>query len=90
MIDSMKRILIWTEAEVRGLAKACGLSCILTEVDARGAVTRELGLDVGGNVVHRHPGKPTRAPHGLFDLTNIAPSDETEIELAEFNRLWAN
>lgn len=86
----MKRILIWTEAEVRGLVKAWGLSRILTEVDERGAVTRELGFDVGGNVVHRHPGQPTRAKQGLFDFTNIAPSEETEMELMEFDRLWAN
>lgn len=75
---------------MRGLAKAWGLSRILTEVDEHGAVTRELGFDVGGNVVHRHPGQPTRAKHGVFYVTNIAPSEETEMELAEFDRLWAN
>lgn len=73
-----------------GLVKLYGLSRILTEVDEHGAVTRELSFDVGGNVVHRHPGQPTRAKHGLFDLTNIAPSEETEMELVEFDRLWAN
>jgi hypothetical protein len=88
MMFVMRRILIWTEAEVIGLAETWGLSRILTEVDETGAVTRELGFDGPGNVVHRHPGQPTRTQYGVFDLANIAPSEQTEMELAEFDRLW--
>jgi hypothetical protein len=84
----MRRILIWTEAEIGGLADAWGLSRILTEVDEQGAVTRELGYDKSGNAVHRHPGEPTRAAHGVFDIPEIAPSKATDMEPAEFDRLW--
>lgn len=85
----MRRILIWTEAEITGLADAWGLSRILTEVDEQGTVTRELGYDEGGNAVHRHPGEPTRAKHGVFDLAEIAPTTATDMEPAEFDRLWS-
>ena len=85
----MRRILSWTETDLTGLAETWGLSCILTEVDERGAVTRELGFDVHGKVIHRHPGEPTRAKYGVFDLANIAPSDTTDMDPAEFDRLWS-
>jgi hypothetical protein len=88
MNDVMRRILVWTEAEVTGLAATWGLSRVMTEIDERGVVTRELGIDVGGNVVHRFPGGPTRAKHGVFDLAIIPPSEETEIGLADFDSLW--
>ena len=84
----MTRILIWTEADIDGLANATGLSHILTEVDENGVVTRELGFDVEGKVIHRHPGNPTCAKYGLFDLAKIAPSDRTEMDANEFERLW--
>jgi hypothetical protein len=80
---------MWTETDLTGLAQTWGLSRILTEVDEQGAVTRELGFDVDGNVIHRHPGEPTRAKYGVFDLANIAPGDTTEMDPAEFDRLWS-
>ena len=55
----MGRILVWTEADITGLADAWGLSRILTEVDEEGFVTRELGFNDEGKVVHWHPGEPT-------------------------------
>lgn len=85
----MQRILIWIEAEVIGFADAWGLSRILAEVDEHGTITRELGFDLSGNIVHRHLGQLTRANRGVFNLANIAPSGNTEIELAKFNRLWS-
>ncbi|GGB64285.1 hypothetical protein [Blastomonas aquatica] len=85
----MQRILIWTEAEVIGLVDTWGLSRILTEVDEHGAITRELGFDMSGNIVHRHPGQPTKAKHGVFEFADIAPSGNTEMQLAEFERLWS-
>ena len=89
MVIPMRRILMWTEADVTGLAEAWGLSSILTEVDEQGAVTRELGFDADGNLVHRHPGEPTRAKYGVFDLAKIAPPTSSEMEPAEFDRLWS-
>jgi YD repeat-containing protein len=89
MVVSMRRIMMWTEAEVTGLARAWGLSRIVTEVDEQGMVTRELGYDADGNLVHRHPGEPTRAKYGVFDLAKIAPSEAAVMEPVEFDRLWS-
>lgn len=85
----MRRILLWTEAEIAGLADVWGLSRILTEVDEQGTVTRELGYDEAGDAVHRHPGDSTRAKRGVFDLAEIAPSTATDMDPAEFDRLWS-
>jgi hypothetical protein len=85
----MRRILSWTETDLTGLRETWGLSRILTEIDDQGAVTRELGFDADGDVIHRHPGEPTRAKYGVFDLANIAPSDTTEMDPTEFDRLWS-
>lgn len=85
----MRRILVWTEAELTGLGKAWGLSRIITEVDEQGLVTRELGFDAEGNLIHRCPGEPTVTDdYGVFDLAKIAPSDHTDLEPEEFDRLW--
>jgi hypothetical protein len=85
----MTRILQWTEADIEGLGDAWGLSRILTEVDDRGLVTRELGFDAEGNLVHRCPGEPTRAAYGVFDLAKIAPTDRSDMSADEFERLWS-
>ena len=85
----MRRILVWTEAELTGLGKAWGLSRIITEVDEQGLVRRELGFDADGNLVHRCPGEPTVTDdYGVFDLAKIAPSDRSDLEPEEFDRLW--
>lgn len=84
----MNRILIWTEHEITGLRETWGLSRILTEVDSEGKVTREIGLNEVGDVIHRHPGEPSRAAHGVFDLAKIALSDGLNLDAAEFERLW--
>ena len=85
----MRSILIWTEAELPGLAIAWGMSQILTEVDEEGSVTRELGYDLDGKAVHRHPGEPTRSKHGIFDMVKIATPVASEMELSGFDRLWS-
>ena len=83
----MTRILQWTEADISGL-DGLGLSRILTEVSDDGTVMRELGFDVGGNVVHRFPGEPTRAKYGVFDLAEINRPGDGDIEAADFELLW--
>ena len=85
----MRSILIWTEAELPGLGSAWGIFRVLTEVDEEGSITRELGYDAAGKVVHRHPGEPSRSKHGIFDLVNIAPSNASEMELHQFDQLWS-
>ncbi|MBL8648418.1 MAG: hypothetical protein JNL46_14270 [Sphingosinicella sp.] len=87
-IDPMRRILAWTEADLIGLAEAWGLQSILTEVDEEGSVTRELGFDAGGKLIHRHPGEPALTENGVFDLVKVGPFSRTEMEPEEFDRLW--
>ena len=85
----MPRILEWTEADIEGLRDAWGICRVVTEVDDEGSVTRELGFDAEGSIVHRYPGEPTRAKHGVFDLAKIAPSNRADMEAEEFERLWS-
>jgi hypothetical protein len=84
----MARILQWTESDISGLMEGWGLSRILTEVGDDGSVTRELGFDLEGNIVHRFPGEPTRAKHGLFDLAKVSASSGSDLNGEEFERLW--
>jgi hypothetical protein len=86
----MARILQWTEANISGLMEGWGLSRILTEVGDDGSVTRELGFDAEGNLVHRFPGEPTRAKYGVFDLAEIDGSSGPELNAEEFERLWSS
>jgi len=86
----MPHVIEWTEADIEGLSDAWGLTRIVTEVDDDGLVTRELGFDAGGILVHRHPGEPTRAKHGVFDLAKIASSGRADMEPEEFERLWSS
>ena len=85
----MPRIFEWTEADIEGLSDAWGLTRVLTEVDDVESVTRELGFDAKGNLVHRYPGEPTRTRHGVFDLTKIGLSGRADIEAEEFERPWS-
>ena len=57
----MPCILEWTEADIEGLNDAWGLTRVVTEVDDHGSLTRELGFDAEGSIVHRFPGEPKRA-----------------------------
>jgi hypothetical protein len=85
----MRRILVWTETEITGLGEGWGLSRIITEVDEQGLVTRELGYDADGKLIHRCPGEPTVSDvYGVFDLAKIAPGDRTDLEPDEFDHLW--
>lgn len=85
----MPRILEWTEADIEGLHDGWGLTRVVTEVDDHGSVTRELGFDGQGNLVHRFPGESTRAERGVFDLAKIGSSDRTDMDVEEFERLWS-
>ena len=85
----MPRILEWTEADIEGLSDSWGLTRIVTEVDDDGSVTRELGFDANGNLVHRYPGEPKHAKHGVFDQANFGRSDRTDMGAEEFQRLWS-
>jgi len=85
----MSMIIDWGEEQVTGLGKM-GLARIVAEVGDDGFVTRELGFDVDGRLVHRFPGTGPDGTYGLFDLTPIAPSKSGDLPQEQFERLWAD
>ena len=85
----MRRVLVWTDADVRGLADAWGVSRILTEIDERGLVTRELGFDAAGELIHRHSGKTTLTTHGIFDAAVIGAGRQSELRPEQLERAWS-
>ena len=86
----MPRILMWTGADISDLQSLSGLACIVTEVDDEGTVTREIGFDAQGKIIHRFPGEMTIAKYGVFDLAKIAPSRGSDMNMEEFERLWSS
>lgn len=79
--------IAWTSDEIQGLEKA-GLVLLWTEIDDNGFVTRELGFDIEGRVIHKVPFGSKR--FGLFDLQVITWSniDKIKIEPERFNEIW--
>jgi hypothetical protein len=80
--------LKWTEKDIKGL-NVDGLSCVYTEVDEKGRVTKEIGVDVKGKIVHKWPGADSKfGIYGLFDLAPIDTSKETASTGTEFSKSW--
>lgn len=80
------RYIKWTKAEAYGL-EDLGISLLLTEVDPKGLVTREIGLDQEGRVVHRAPS--VENSYGYFDNLPVLVEDESRsISATEFENLW--
>ena len=52
-------------------------------------MTRELGFNANGNIVHRYPGEPTRAERGVFDAAKVGASDRVDMDAEDFERLWS-
>jgi hypothetical protein len=78
----------WTIGkEITGRFPNRRLVDLITEVDDSGRVSREVGIDDGGDVVHRAPSPDD--PYGLFDNQVIEPVDrENDIAPDAFERLW--
>ena len=73
----------WTEKDIRGLKSYE----ILTEVDSRGLVLREIGIDSAGRVRHRAP--TLSLERGFFDTQPIAAAPlRNEVPRSRFERLW--
>lgn len=76
----------WTNDDINGLEKL-GIFLLWTEVDENGFVTRELGFNNDGFVVHK-------CPHGskLFGLFDnqavVLTRDKDCIEPEKFNEIW--
>ncbi|HET8785800.1 MAG TPA: hypothetical protein VFM38_09210, partial [Candidatus Limnocylindrales bacterium] len=63
---------------------------VWTEVDEDGFVTRELGFNDRGGIVHRMPSQRfSQGTYGLFDLALIdLSSTRRDIPATEFERRW--
>ena len=81
------KYLRWTEDDCGGLGKL-GIAELLTEVDSSGVVSREIGLDAAGRVVHYAPSNDDH--YGLFDLQTIDSSrqDDGDVSAPRFEELW--
>lgn len=84
----MSKIISFASNQTAGLTKL-GIANLHVEVRDDGSVSRELGVSPAGDIVHRHPGLPTVARHGLFDLQTVqADSPSDAISMAQFMALW--
>jgi hypothetical protein len=81
--------LRWSDDDCSGLA-GIGITELLTEVHSSGAVTREIGLDLQGRVVHIAPSP--RNTYGLFDnqTVELLPGLANDLSAADFESLWAS
>ncbi len=79
----------WSEKDI-DLA-SIGIAVLLTEISANGSVSRELGLNEAGVVVHKCPSDShSNGTYGHMDLAKIETSDLTSnFDKSEFERLWA-
>jgi hypothetical protein len=85
----MTKIILFSDRDTAGLAEL-GLEKLYVFVEDDGTVARELGISTDGTVIHRHPGLPTVARHGLFDLQVIDCESAVPVMSAEqFEALWA-
>jgi hypothetical protein len=79
--------LRWSEEEVANLRKHRNIHLILLEVDDEGVVTREIGLNETGDIVHAFP--TVEDQRGLFDMTPIDLTHvRSNLSSAEFEFHW--
>jgi len=80
--------LRWTTGkDIAGRPFVRGLVELYTEIDDAGLVTREVGVDRAGGVVHRAPS--SKNPYGLFDSQTVEMVErENDITQEAFERLW--
>jgi len=78
--------IAWTSDDINGLARI-GICSLWTEVDGNGLVTRELGFDCDGHVVHKVPSGAKR--FGLFDnQVVVVTQNNLCIKPEQFNEVW--
>lgn len=83
-------ILVFDEPDPPKQLKRIGLKRILTEVDDRGVILREMGLDADDRVLYLAPAHVGKYRYGFFDLQTIDPQGglENEFPEARFEELW--
>jgi hypothetical protein len=75
------RYIVWTEADVDGL-RDLGIHRLVTEVNASGAIEREVGFDAD-----RSPS--AQSPYGLFDNQIAEGEAGSELEQEAFEEYWS-
>ena len=83
------KYLRWTIGkEITGRTPIPGLVDLFTEVDDTGQVSREVGTDSAGRVIHRAPSTDDR--YGLFDnqVIKLAVDRENDIAPETFEWMW--
>ena len=77
-----------TENDLSNLNRL-GVYKLFAEVLADGKVTREVGLDQSGNIVHRFPGKGKFGKYGILDnaLLNLGDKGD-DISPTDFENLY--
>lgn len=83
-------IVVWTSADIAGL-ETLGIVSVVTELDDRGCVLREIGLNSLGDIVYSSPTENGPLLRGLFDgqvidLRSVDSVDPMRFE--EFEALW--
>ena len=64
---------------------------VLTEVDAKGVVVREIGFDADGTITYRFPDATERRRNfkrGLFDLSLVSLSESDDLTYEQFEEHW--
>lgn len=73
---------------VLGLERKLGICILYVELSGKGDVTREIGVDAAGSVVHRYPDRGCH--HGLIDVKVEADETSTnDIAADAFEKLFA-
>jgi hypothetical protein len=83
-------LLVWTEENAKGIERR-GIRKVVTEVDDRGAILREIGLDAQDRVLYIAPAERGSRRYGLFDLQVIDVQHGLQNEFSQdlFDELWA-
>lgn len=80
--------LTWADDDAS--ARRTGVRRYFLEVTPDGEVSREIGFDDDGRVVHLSPSSVHKyGQYGLFDLTKIRASLRSDLSKEEFEKVWA-
>jgi hypothetical protein len=81
----------WNMDEIKGLESISGIVVLYTEVNRDGSVSREIGIDKSGRVVHKFPSTAfQQGEYGIFDNQKVEISQNTPtITRTEFEKAWS-
>jgi hypothetical protein len=79
-----KRYVSWGPEEIKGFPIGC--TRLVIEIDPKGRVLREIGLNAKGGVVHRAPSAIDN--YGLFDQVPVDAGPDSDATAEEFEGWW--